>query len=67
MTARGDIYITTMSTKATAPANTLNYRDFLGASKKVGEDGAHHDKYRKVRFYQAGGQVKFDWPYKGYD
>jgi hypothetical protein len=67
MTARGDISITSMSTKGGSAADSLNYQDYLGATKKVGDDGAHHDKYRKVRFYEESGQVKVEWPYKGYD
>lgn len=67
MTARGDVSTTTTFRKQGSPIGSLNFQDYSGAEKKVGDDGAHHDKYRKVRFYQEAGVVKVEWPYKGYD
>jgi hypothetical protein len=67
MTARGDVSTTSIFMKGTARTGTLSYADFTGAHKSVGSDHARKDKYRKVRFYEEGGQVKVEWPYLGYD
>lgn len=67
MTARGDVSITRTFTNANAPQGTLNHNDFTGAIKVVGDDKAHKDRYRKVRFYREGDDIKVEWPYLGYD
>jgi len=67
MTARGDVSTTQISKKHGSPANSLNYSDYTGAYKTVGDDNARKDKYRKIRFYKKGNQIEVEWPYLGYD
>lgn len=67
MTARGDVSTTTVYKTNPSPVGTLNRAHFTCAQRVVGDDNAHKDKYRKVRFYQENGTVKVEWPFLGYD
>lgn len=69
MTARGDVSVTRKFQKANSPPGSLDYNDYTGGMKLVGEGDKkqHHDKYRKVRFYMQGSAVQVEWPYEGYD